>query len=223
MLFWLAKNKIISLASSVIILVISSVAYFAFPNLMGQMNMWEIVGLLFIFILISIGLVWSIETHYLVQYKDRYTPLLNSIKEKFLQVVDLLRRHTSYDEEKPIPLLTDSKPPIDSQPVDLYKEHMNIELLDGDNMLSYVQYDEEYVNLFPEDSTEQLIEKAFEYKTQNLLQNAIDCYIEVLARKPEKELLWQIVIEICSLYKELGEDKLAEEIMNTYINTMESE
>ena len=64
---------------------------------------------------------------------------------------------------------------------------------------------------------EDCIDKAFELKTGGMLLEAVEYYIEALDKKPEEQLILWIVIEICSIYKQLGNEQLAKETMNSYI------
>lgn len=66
---------------------------------------------------------------------------------------------------------------------------------------------------------EQFIEKAFEMKEKGMFLEAVDYYIKALDKKPEDDLILWIVIDICSLYKQMGQNKLAREMMQSYIDT----
>jgi len=40
-----------------------------------------------------------------------------------------------------------------------------------------------------------------------------------LEKKPDDQLILWIVVDICSLYKQLGQNELARETMESYMNT----
>lgn len=67
-----------------------------------------------------------------------------------------------------------------------------------------------------EENLEQCIEKAFDLKGAGLVEEALLYYRRILSLKPEKELAAWVCIEICSIYKELGQlarvSELLEEI-----------
>ncbi len=66
---------------------------------------------------------------------------------------------------------------------------------------------------------EQCIDKAFESKSKGLLLEAVESYIEALDKRPEDQLILWIVVDICSLYKQMGQDNLAKEMMQSYLET----
>jgi tetratricopeptide (TPR) repeat protein len=65
---------------------------------------------------------------------------------------------------------------------------------------------------------EDYINKAFEYKTKGNLEEAILNYMYALDKDPEKELVFWIILDICVLYKSLGQVELAAEILEGYIS-----
>lgn len=74
-------------------------------------------------------------------------------------------------------------------------------------------------------SLEQCIDKAFDCKENGDMEDALLYYMVALDYKPQRELAAWLVVEICSLYKDLGQtDKIREfldEILNTEMGTVE--
>lgn len=64
---------------------------------------------------------------------------------------------------------------------------------------------------------EQCIDKAFELKSKGLLLEAVEYYIDALDKRPEDQLILWIVVDICSLYKQMEQDNLAKEMMQSYL------
>ncbi len=62
----------------------------------------------------------------------------------------------------------------------------------------------------------EFIEEAFRLKEQGDLEGAALYYMYVLDRKPSKQLIFWIVLDICVLYKELGQKTLAKDILSGY-------
>lgn len=60
------------------------------------------------------------------------------------------------------------------------------------------------------------IEEAFRLKEQADGEGAILYYMYALDKQPEKELAFWIVLDICVLYKTLGQSELAYDILNSY-------
>ena len=63
------------------------------------------------------------------------------------------------------------------------------------------------------------INKAFELKTNGDLEGSILYYMYALDKQPDKHLVFWIVLDICSLYKNLGQVDMAREILNGYAQT----
>ena len=61
------------------------------------------------------------------------------------------------------------------------------------------------------------IDKAFDCKVAGDLPAAISYYMKGLDSKAEKELIFMIVLDICVIYKQLGQSELAKEILSVYI------
>ncbi len=66
---------------------------------------------------------------------------------------------------------------------------------------------------------EECIEEAFRYKMQGDAEEAILYYMYALDKEPCKELTFWIVLDICVMYKTLGQYELAFDILNTYYDT----
>lgn len=62
------------------------------------------------------------------------------------------------------------------------------------------------------------IDKAFELKTEGNYEEAILNYMYALEKGPDKDLVFWIVLDICVLYKNLGQSELAAEILEGYIS-----
>lgn len=63
---------------------------------------------------------------------------------------------------------------------------------------------------------EECIEEAFRLKEQDDGEGAILYYMYALDKKPHKELTFWIVLDICVIYKALGQYELAYDILNSY-------
>ncbi len=65
---------------------------------------------------------------------------------------------------------------------------------------------------------EEFIDKAFDLKTEGNYEEAVLNYMYALEKGPEKELVFWIILDICVLYKNLGQAELAAEILEGYIS-----
>lgn len=63
---------------------------------------------------------------------------------------------------------------------------------------------------------EECIEEAFRLKELGDAEGSILYFMNALDRKPQKELTFWIILEICIMYKSLGQQKLALDILNSY-------
>jgi tetratricopeptide (TPR) repeat protein len=63
---------------------------------------------------------------------------------------------------------------------------------------------------------DECIEKAFLLKESKDLESAILYYMYALDKKPGKDLAFWIVLDICVIYKELGQKEMAFDILNSY-------
>jgi hypothetical protein len=60
---------------------------------------------------------------------------------------------------------------------------------------------------------------ACDFRDKGEPEAAAQYFMYALDRKPEKDLTFRIVIDICVLYKSLGQRKLAEDILNSYYDS----
>jgi hypothetical protein len=60
------------------------------------------------------------------------------------------------------------------------------------------------------------IEEAFRLKKQGDLEGAALYYLYVLDSRPSRNLVFWIVLDICVIYKELGQESLAMDILSGY-------
>lgn len=63
---------------------------------------------------------------------------------------------------------------------------------------------------------DECIEKAFMLKENNDAESAILYHMYALDKKPGKDLAFWIVLDICVMYKELGQREMAFDILNSY-------
>lgn len=68
-------------------------------------------------------------------------------------------------------------------------------------------------------SVESFIDLAFQAKTEGRFMDAIELYIQALEKRPDAQLVLWIVIDICSLYRQMGQEELAKEMMESYIES----
>ncbi|MGE5329769.1 MAG: hypothetical protein ACM3KR_09710 [Deltaproteobacteria bacterium] len=68
-------------------------------------------------------------------------------------------------------------------------------------------------------TVEKFIDSAFAAKTEGKYLEAIEYYIQALEKKPEEQLILWIIIDVCSLYRELGQEDIAKEMIKSYIET----
>lgn len=66
---------------------------------------------------------------------------------------------------------------------------------------------------------EDCINEAFRLKGTGDLESAILHYMYALDKKPGKELTFWIILDICVMYKSLGQNELALDILNSYYET----
>jgi len=70
-----------------------------------------------------------------------------------------------------------------------------------------------------EKTVEKYVDLAFNAKKEGHLIQAVEFYIQALEKKPEEQLILWIIIDVCSIYKELGQENLAKEMIQSYIDT----
>ena len=64
--------------------------------------------------------------------------------------------------------------------------------------------------------------KAFEYKDMGRKDLAIECYLEAMEQGPDKEMIFWIVLDVCSLYKQMGLTELAKSILEGLVENYEA-
>ncbi|MCX7711350.1 MAG: hypothetical protein N2484_16035 [Clostridia bacterium] len=64
---------------------------------------------------------------------------------------------------------------------------------------------------------ESYIDAAFRYKQEGKFEEAIQNYMQVLDGQPDKDLVFWVVLDICVLYRNLGQGELAKDILESYI------
>lgn len=70
-----------------------------------------------------------------------------------------------------------------------------------------------------ERAIEELIDKAFELKKEGKSIEAVELYIRALEKRPEEQTALWIVIDICTIYKQLGQEQLSNEMIKSYLET----
>lgn len=65
---------------------------------------------------------------------------------------------------------------------------------------------------------DEIIEEAFILKEKEDFEGAILSYYYALENKPEDDVVFWIVLDICVLYKQLGQVELAREVLSSYIS-----
>jgi len=79
-------------------------------------------------------------------------------------------------------------------------------------------YEAEGIDLSVDLSLNECVDEAFRLKEQGDFEGAILYYMYALDRKPEKDLVFWIILDICVLYKAMGRVDLAREILESYVN-----
>ncbi len=73
------------------------------------------------------------------------------------------------------------------------------------------------------ESLDTCIDKACSLKQQNRYEDAIRYYICALDKKPDNDIVFWIVLDLCSLYKLLGKPDLAKLILDSYAEVYRDE
>ncbi len=68
-------------------------------------------------------------------------------------------------------------------------------------------------------SLEDCVDEAFRLKGQGDCEGAILYFMYALDRKPDRELAFWIVLDICVLYRSIGQVDFAKDMLSTYFNT----
>ena len=81
-----------------------------------------------------------------------------------------------------------------------------------------IAHDSDILNIDDSDilNIDECIEEAFRLKEQGDAEGAILYFMYALDKKPQKELTFWIVLDICVMYKSLGQYELAFDILNSY-------
>ena len=73
-----------------------------------------------------------------------------------------------------------------------------------------------------ETSVQSLVVKAFEAKDKGRRDEAVEYYMKALQHNPDKEMLFWIVLDVCTLYKQLGLAALAQGILEGIVEQYEA-
>jgi tetratricopeptide (TPR) repeat protein len=68
-----------------------------------------------------------------------------------------------------------------------------------------------------ENNIDSYIDEAFKFKQNGDYESAIIYYMYALDSKPENSLVFWIILDICVLYKEMGQAELARQILEGYV------
>jgi len=82
---------------------------------------------------------------------------------------------------------------------------------DDYNAVQFVSHDEFAGETEP--SAGSLVMKAFESKDKGRKDTAVEYYLKALEQKPDREMIFWIVLDVCTLYKQLGRMELARNIL----------
>jgi tetratricopeptide (TPR) repeat protein len=66
-------------------------------------------------------------------------------------------------------------------------------------------------------SINECIDEAFRLKEQGDFEGAVLCYTHILDKNPDRDLVFWIVLDVCTIYKFLGQVELAKEILEEYL------
>ena len=75
---------------------------------------------------------------------------------------------------------------------------------------------------FSDMSVESMLEKAFLLMQEGREFEAVSVFMDALDKKPDNEVVFWIVVDICVIYKNAGQTELAQDILKTYIDEYES-
>ncbi len=65
-------------------------------------------------------------------------------------------------------------------------------------------------------TVDQCLEKAFEMKQSDLLEDAVKYYMYALDKNPENDIVFWVIVDVCTIYKTLGKADLAKDILESY-------
>jgi len=90
--------------------------------------------------------------------------------------------------------------------------------VDGDGNIVKAEAKEEFYQ-DGQSSIEEYLDKAFKMKEAGDLEGAIQQYMHVLEKNPAEDLGFWIIVDICALYKALGQSELARDILEGCISS----
>jgi len=120
--------------------------------------------------------------------------------EKSDFLTELYKHYTEYDAEKSrtVKEIVDREENIDKMGIDENYDIVDNDVIDENNDIN------------------SYIEKAFRQKENGDLEGAALSCIKILESQPGNELFFLTLLDICSIYKELGQKRLAHEILKGY-------
>lgn len=65
-------------------------------------------------------------------------------------------------------------------------------------------------------SIEECINLAFTHKKNNCLEDALVYYLAALDKKPDRDVVFWLVLDVCTIYKSIGKSELAQIILESY-------
>ena len=109
--------------------------------------------------------------------------------------------------------ITDEKEPD----IDVIPEvHMEIDKIEDTNGMT------EDIISNTETNVQSLVVKAFESKDKGRRAEAVEYYMKALQQNPDREMLFWIVLDVCTLYKQLGLAALAQSILEGIVENYEA-
>lgn len=233
LLYWSVKKDLISFKGAGLITLTSLVVYLLFPFLLKKIEIQSTTLLLFLFVLGGIAMVLLIEekkdntlvgndnitenkkAENNIRNENNMDNLLND--EEDISYVDFEKKSSKYEKMFLPRRMKEIKPVND--PKEQEQRDSNVSLstedLETNDIVAAVTEETDKKAL----TIEQCIDKAFVLKESGRFLEAIEYNIEVLDRKPDDQLMLWVVVDICSLYKQLGNDEMAREMMQSYIES----
>lgn len=127
--------------------------------------------------------------------------------EKSDFLTELYKHYSEYDAEKSriVKEIVDREENIDKMGID-----ENYDIVENDDI------DENNDDIDENNDINSYIEKAFRQKENGDLEGAALSCIKILESQPCNELFFLTLLDICSIYKELGQKRLAHEMLKGY-------
>lgn len=140
-------------------------------------------------------------------------PLTASVNSDFgsLDSGDALSSHTEQSDAAWIDEAA-AAAGTDKEIIDISDNAFNNLILDVSGMVDYAIDEADTV------SAGALVSKAFESKGSGKKEEAIEYYMKALVHEPEKEMIFWIILDICTLYKQLGLNDLAGSILEGIVS-----